>query len=539
MDSRSRVRGKPKLDSRSRVHSKPKAESAEAADDRPSQWREKYGSTQCTIKNQCGHEVKSSLTDWIATVRVNADEETKAAMTNPMAQYACADEDAVEVILQMNKLLNGDDAMSCRHVNVDLHDFGFHQNSGFDCADDFDATFASYLQASSMQAERQVNSAPIIGPHEEAFSGESMTILFRRSHDEKFTRKCFDCLLSITKENKMLRGRVFSSWKRIAKEAKDADDVLVRRFQRRHRLRHTRCLLSSWLNVGAISHELLKRTVQVRVLRISHKVFIAWRRWSVLSQRKKSRRAEHIRRMDMVSNIHGTKLKRSFFVGWLAIKRENKYEVKSRKVESSPHEVKETRSIVVVEEDDSSSDIGQTVTPERIAPSAMPEERDTSEPEVKQATECCVYGKENQPLRTKESNLLIPLNSQRRKMGIPSTPNLVLKMNQRKEEREKGREVLRQRYEQKNIEKQKRLEEQRLQREEAETKVQREFVQRKTTEEQRKKMATEHQKRACRLAALHYQMSLQKRTLLQWKQVFQIQDFQERKVRKEKNAFLN
>jgi len=72
MDSRSRVRSKPKLDSRSRVHSKPEAESAEAADDRPSQWREKYGSTQCTTKNQCGHEVKSSLTDWIATVRVNA-----------------------------------------------------------------------------------------------------------------------------------------------------------------------------------------------------------------------------------------------------------------------------------------------------------------------------------------------------------------------------------------------------------------------------------------------------------------------------------
>ncbi len=514
MDSRSRVRSKPKLDSRSRVHSKPEAESAEAADDRPSQWREKYGSTQCTTKNQCGHEVKSSLTDWIATVRVNADEETRAAMINPMAQYACADEDAVDVISQMNKLLNGDDAMSCRHINVDLHDFDFHQNSGFDCADDFDTTFVSYLQASSMQAERQVNSAHIIGPHEEAFSGESMAILFRRSHDEKFTRKCFDCLLSISKENKMLRGRVFSSWKRVVKEAKDADDVLVRRFQRRHRLRHTRCLISSWLNVGAISQDFLKRTVQIRVLRIRHKVFIAWRRWSVLSRRKKSRTAD----------IHSTKLKRSFFVGW-------KYEVRSRKVESSPHEVKETRSIFVVEEDDSSSDIGQTVTPERIAPSGMPEESDASEPDVKQTREC-VYGKEN-------SNLLIPLKCQRRKMRIPSTPNLVLKMNQRKEEREKGREALRQRYEQKNIEKQKRLEEQRLQREEAETKVQREFVQHKTTEEQRKKMATEHQKRACRLAALHYQMSLQKRTLLQWKQVFQIQEIQERKVRKEKNAILN
>jgi len=528
MDSRSRVRSKPKLDSRSRVHGEPEADSAEG-DVRPSQWREKYGSTPCTTKNQCGHEVKSSLTDWIATVRVNADKETKV-FASLVSNSAPADEDAVDVISQMKKLLDGDDVLSCRHINIDLHDFDFHQNSDFDCADDFDTKFTSYFQASSMQAERQVNSALLIDPHEEAFSGESMAILFRRSHDEKITRKCFDCLLSITKENKLLRGRVFSSWKRIAKEAKDADDVLVRRFQRRHRLRHTRCLFSSWLNEGAVSHELLKRTAQIRVLRISHKVFIAWSKWSMLSRRKK--------RMDMASNIHSTRLKRSFFVRWLTSKRKYNYEVNSRKVESSPHEVKKTRSTIIVEEDDSSSDIGQTVTPERIAPSAMSEARDTLEPLVKQTTEC-VYGKKNQPMRTKGSNLLIPLNSQRRKIGIPSTPNLVLKMNQRKEEREKGRGVLRQIYEQKAIEKQKRLEEQRLQREEAETKVQREFVQRKTTEEQRKKMATEHQKRACRLAALHYQMSLQKHTLLQWKQVFQIQDFQERKVRKERTAILN
>jgi hypothetical protein len=120
------------------------------------------------------------------------------------------------------------------------------------------------------------------------------------------------------------------------------------------------------------------------------------------------------------------------------------------------------------------------------------EERDTlPEPEV------------NQRKCANEGNLLIPLNSQCCKMGIPSTPNLVLKMNQRKEEREKGREVLRQIYEQKAIERQQRLEEQQLQREEVEMKVQGEFVQCKTTEEQRKKMATERWKRACHLAALH------------------------------------
>jgi replicative superfamily II helicase len=232
----------------------------------------------------------------------------------------------------------------------------------------------------------------------------------------------------------------------------------------------------------------------------------------------------------MANNIRNTKLKHSFFVRWLHYKRGNSDKLKSRNVEKCSHEVK-ARSVVIVEEDDCRpTSIGQNVTPDKIVPLDVPE--------TVQHTKC-VDDNENQLKGTEKINLLIPIGHQRRKTGSLSNPNLALKMNQRKEKREKGREQLRQRYEQKAIEKQQRLEEERLRREEAETKVQREFVQRKTVEEQRKKMAAERWKRACRLAALHYQMSLQKRMLLQWKRIFQVRDFHERKVRRERAAILN
>ena len=487
------------------VHSKPKVGSRA---NRPSQWREKYGVRATVEQSQIGHvllctdeEEVQDFTDREALV-------PRAYFEALTTDFTPADEDAFDVISEMKKLLDG--VLPSRCISVDFRDVGLHENSGLD------------FQAPSIDAQLKVKSANLIAPHEEAFSGESMAILFRRSHDEKFTRKCFLSLLSHSREVKLLRNRAFFGWKRIARDANDTDNVLIRRFQRRHRLRHIRRLFSSWLKVRAISHDLLKRAAQIHALRMSHRGLIAWSR---LSRRKKSRRVEHSRRINMAKNIRDTKLKHSFFVRWLRYTGGNNDKLKS----SFSDEVKAC-SVVILEEDDSRpTSIGQNVTPEKNVLLDVPK--------TVQHTKF-VDGNENQPKRTKKNNLL-PLKHQRRNTGIPSTPNLVLKMKQRKEEREKGRELLRQRYEQKAIEKQQRLEEERIRREEAETKVQREYVRHKTLEEQRKKMATERWKRACRLAALHFQMSLQKRMLLQWKHLFRVRDFHERKVRKECAAILN
>ncbi len=57
--------------------------------------------------------------------------------------------------------------------------------------------------------------------------------------------------------------------------------------------------------------------------------------------------------MNMASNTHSMKLKHSYFMGWLASKRESNHELKSRNDDNCPHKLKETCSIVIAEEDDS------------------------------------------------------------------------------------------------------------------------------------------------------------------------------------------
>jgi len=69
-----------------------------------------------------------------------------------------------------------------------------------------------------------------------------------------------------------------------------------------------------------------------------------------------------------------------------------------------------------------------------------------------------------------------------------------------------------------------------MRKEESETRVQRDYLQNKAAEEHKKKLAAARNKQANRLAVLHYRMSLQKRLLLQWKKIFKIKSFNERKA---------
>jgi hypothetical protein len=69
------------------------------------------------------------------------------------------------------------------------------------------------------------------------------------------------------------------------------------------------------------------------------------------SENFRNRRAKKRMKTNKVNDClekHSTKLKRSVFMGWLAIKRESDHELKSRNDESCPHKVKETRRIVVM-----------------------------------------------------------------------------------------------------------------------------------------------------------------------------------------------
>lgn len=496
--------GKPK--EINKAHDKPSS-------DRPSLWQAKYGSRSSNSDPTSIQFLDNFLP------KQQKLEDVSSITTKPPGSYfesitidcTSIEQDAVDVISQMNSLLDGkfEATQLSRSVNIFDQKVTGQNNNARD--DDFEYNNTTFLDSHNLQLLTP-SCAPVISVndtdnHEEDFSGEAMAILFRRSHDENHLRKSFGCLRLLTIANKQLRCQVFSNWKRIANDAKETDDVIGRRFKRRHRHRLLRTLFSSWLEVMETceSKDPERRATEHHHLQTSRNVFLSW---CNIHRRLKSRRTDH---RNLVANIRTNKLKQAF-VGWLLIKRGDGNKSKSNEDDSCPHEEMAAHSPLVVEE--YQTGIKQTITPAKH-----------------------LSGK---PLKPKEDDvdaLLIPVRSQRQKAttSLPSAnrnPNHLLKMNQRKEEREKRREMLRQRYEQKAIERKQQQEKDRLKKEDAETRVQREYFANKVTAEQKKKLATARCKRAWHLAVLHYQRSLQQRLFKKFRLIFQIQAFNHRKVSK-------
>jgi len=503
-----------------------------------SQWRQKYGTQIDASKQEI--EDDKSINNWIASLRDNAD--IDAAVSNVCLEQLVlpdntpVDKDAADVISRMNKLFE---------VNSTSNNINF--NNGFEChdrlncmafddKDDFDIkSFSKCLQESNFQCDPLINTIVSIERNEEAFSGENMAILFRRSHDDEIARKCIHCLLSLTKENRILRGRVFSRWKKVASDIKESKDVHVRRFHRRRRLRLLRRLLSIWLKASHDRNVRVQRATQMRGLRTKANAWISWRKF--LQQRKTRRN-----NADFVLKTKLTKMKHATLLAWLAITRRSEHPTQlecgtSISCRSDPGQ--QTCAVITTDDDTPKSQktITTTLTKDTHEIGEVQQlknqhptnhvQKDTMPEPMQQIKDFDKENKHNHKL-----SLLRPLRRKSQKhLQNTATPKLVLEMNKRKQEREKSREILRQRYEQKAIERENILKEDLRKRYEEESKVQREFSQQKAFEEHRRKLAASQWKQACNLAAMHRRRSLQKRMLLQWKKIFQMNRFNERKVR--------
>ena len=311
---------------------------------------------------------------------------------------------------------------------------------------------------------------------------------------------------------------------------------LIRRFRTKHKLRCMRRIFSSWLIICNERSIMLKTFTEKHVLRTKSNVLAIWREQFELKRIEKC--------IAVADKVRQSMLKQSFFVKWrLTVKKSKSSDdagkSKSNKIRTNPEQVSSAEQqdsshcvLIPDEEDTPVKARAQTtsccITPEKRASS------DSSSPLLERKIECT--DKENQkPNRTNNNSnkLLQPLKPQRKPLRNPTTPKLVKEMDQRKKEREKQREILRHRYEQKAIEKKRQLEEEKLRKEENELKVVNEYKQRKAEEEKRKALASARWKQACRLSILHYRMSLQRRMLCQWKKIFKIKSFNERKVRNE------
>lgn len=235
----------------------------------------------------------------------------------------------------------------------------------------------------------------------------------------------------------------------------------------------------------------------------------------------------------MAFEFRGIKLKRLYFLGWrtIAAARVRNQRISTDATSANNKSLQENNlQCDKVTDTSTSPTLKNTETPR------------TKRMDTAQSRQCNMTAssiqryridKENQQPNMKINDDLLSPNAKPRKpkpMKIPQTPKLLVQMEKRQKEREMRREVLRSRYEQAVMEKKRRQEEELRKTEAEELRVHQEYMARKAEEAKQKKLVAERWKHACRLAVLHYKMSVMKRMFRQWKRIFEVIAFNERKV---------
>ena len=130
-----------------------------------------------------------------------------------------------------------------------------------------------------------------------------------------------------------------------------------------------------------------------------------------------------------------------------------------------------------------------------------------------------------------DDELLRPLRKPRRRQSLRnSTPKILNDVAQRNEERMQRKEALRSRKEKAAIAKKQLLDAERRSKEERELHVHREYLRKKQTEKEQKEQEMIRHREGNRLAVLHDKFTLQKRCLMQWRRIFGINGWNERKA---------
>jgi hypothetical protein len=500
--------------------------------DGPSMWQQKYGTKSNNSRHdQFGED--NSIFDWIASIRESAEidaEVSKVRLDYPIIpNNSPVDKVAADVILRMNQIFDGIPANNTINSNENLDIRAFEENHIFD-----GESLSKYLQTPNFQCDSLINTFVSIEKSNEDFSRDNMAILFRRTHDDEIARRCINCLQSHTKINRILRGRVFSQWKLVTMDTKDSKDLYVRRFHRRRRLRLLRCLISTWMQANQDRKNRLERAKQIHRSITKSDVLSSWRMYSQQTEES----------IDCVREAKLTKLKRSTLLQWLAVIGWSKQSHSQSEFGASVSirnglEHLPGRDISAVDDgltSQSAKESCRTIDMHELESMQQPVNQHStltlmSDRKMPEQTKLLQgYDKENGNRHTKLQLRPVRHKPQNR-VQTTSTPKMVLEMNQRKQERDKNREILRQRYEQKANEKEKCLKEELRKKDKEAMKIQREFVERKAAEERREKIAVSQWKQACCLAAMHHRMALQKRTLHQWNKIFQMNSFNKRKVR--------
>lgn len=416
--------------------------------------------------------VETSLSDWIEDVQRRADINEPNILPDD-ADDAPTDADVADVIARMEQLLSD-----------------HNDNESFN--------FDDYLESSSNDSFSQIS----IDDHIDSFQTRSMKRCFdelrRHCKGEKKRLGWIEKL--VTKQQRMkLMSKYLLTWKSVNRMIRVKEAMLACKIGRATSNKFRRAFVE-WKRLMLLRREQLSK-VDSRLRRKVYRRVI-----SVLMQNRES----SLLVIERARERSACKIRAKVLTSWRVIVRNQRKLVEKTELFHRARVIRQCFGA------------WSSLLP-RSEPLQTPQNNHKND-QVKNATQ-------NTTL-IDDDKLLRPLrNPRRRQSRSNSTPKIMSDMAHRNKERLQRKEVLRSRKERAAIAKKQMLDAERHSKEERELRVHNEYLRKKKTEKEQKEQEVIRNREASRLAVLHHKVSLQKHCLLQWKRIFGINGWNDRKAR--------
>jgi hypothetical protein len=442
-------------------------------------WQRNYGRSE-------PRQGEDDLNDWIANIDIErrANNETSSFdLTSSDAAAAVSDSDVADVIAQMEHILNNtiDTGMS-----FNFNAYGIDEEDSYDSINDF-AVEENIIACMHSQSKDRIK---------------------KRCFEElRLHRKCEKKRLGwvvklVTKQQKRkLLSKYLLSWKAINRMIK-VKQVLVACRIGRSTSKSFRSIFIEWKRLSMIRREQLVKVesrLRRKKCRQAFSALLANKDMALLAY-------------DRARKFYAEKQKVKVLVTWLTVTRHR------RNLSEKADQLRRLRllRLCFVAWSSEACIVEATVQ-------TTPADSDNNEVAVTKQS------KQKEPSSTEDDeDLLKPLKKRRSRLG--SKGKIILDINQRNAERQKRREALRSRHDAVALAKKQLLDAEMHRQEEQAFHVHNEFRRKKAEEKERKGKEAARQKEAHRLATLHYKISLQKRLFSQWKRIFGIKCWNERKA---------
>lgn len=445
----------------------------------PSHWQQRYPSGSFD-------EDDHSLSHWIAEVQRRADSNESFEYEATLPDAAPTDAEVADVIARMEQILNNTIATADE------------QNASFN--------FDDYLELSSNDSLTQTTPNDII------------VELSRNQSNDRVKKRCFDELVRHCKSEKKRLGWIeklvakqqrmkllsiyFLKWKSINRMTRIKESMLSCKIGRATSNKFRRAFVE-WKKLMLLGREQLSKVDRRLRRKVCRRVFAG-----MLRQKEMSLLA-----MESAQDRYAWECKAKIVQSWRAMMRN---QMKVGKEAEQFHRSRVMRQYFVA---------WSSLPKEGGPPDSEPAQTLTNEENEQ-------VNVNQRPTPTEDDKLLQPVRKSRRRPSSRSnsTPKIITDMNQRNEERMQRKEVLRSRHEKAVIAKKHLLDAERQSYEERELRVHKEFLQKKAQEKEEKERNANRLKEGTRLAVIHYRFSLQKSFFVQWKRVFGINGWNERKA---------